>query len=193
MPPEQVGCGILLIFHGHFILNSTRGKRWNGKLDSLPADFLTAVAEKMADYGDRVQFSMIGGGPKPSYQVMNALDKKIAFDQNHHLMSPQGDEFSGTNASATLTLDQVKAMIDGTGTGPTSGKTARPVRAARSSGRTSAAKLNEQFAAQRYEYFKNNRQMLPPSISDHSGEITALMMQGKSVEEAFDEVLKKHF
>jgi hypothetical protein len=174
-------------------LNSTRGKRWNGKFDSLPADFLNAIAEKMADYGDRVQFSMSSSGPKPSYQVMNAHDKKIAFDSNHHLMSPQGYEFSGEDSSAIFTLDQIKAMINGTGAGPDSGKTARPVRASRGTGRTSAAKLNEQFAAQRYEYFKNNRQMLPPSISDHSGEITALMMQGKSVEEAFDEVLKKHF
>jgi hypothetical protein len=174
-------------------VNSTRSKRWNGKFNTLPVDYLNAVLEKMADYGDRVQFSLSSSGPQPSYQVMNTLDKKMAFNGNHHLLSSQGDEFAGANASQVFTLDQIKAMISGVGIG--SSTKARTTRAVRSAGgtRTTAAKLNEQFAAQRYEYFKNNRQTLPPAIAEHSSEITALMMQGKSVEEAFGEVVKKYF
>ena len=79
----------------------------------------------------------------------------------------------------------------GVSSGRTSG--ARVVRAAGGSGRTSAAKLDELFAAQRYEYFKNNRQTLLPTISKHSDEIAELMKQGKSVEEAYGEVIKKYF
>jgi hypothetical protein len=90
-------------------------------------------------------------------------------------------------------LEQVKKGIAGLGvsSGRTSG--ARVVRAGSGSGRTSAAKLDELFATQRYEYFKINRQTLPPTISKHSEEITDLMKQGKSVEEAFGEVIKKYF
>jgi hypothetical protein len=149
---------------------------------------------KMGDYGDRVQFSLIAGGPQPSYQVMNTLGKTMAFDKNHHLLHLQGDEFVGANASMVLTLDQVKARISGVGanTGARSRAT-RAVGAGNGSGRTSAAKLHDQFAAQRYEYFRNNRQTLPPAISEHSDEITDLMKKGKSVEEAFSEVVKKYF
>jgi hypothetical protein len=175
-------------------LNSPRSKRWNGKFDTLPVDYLKAIMEKMADYGDRVQFSLISSGPQPSYQVMNTLGKKMAFDRNHHLLSSGGDEFVGANASTIFTLDQIKAMISGVGIGSgAQTRTARVVRATGGSGRTTAAKLNEQFAAERYEYFRNNRQSLPAAISDHSSEITALMMQGKSVEEAFGEVIAKYF
>lgn len=146
---------------------------------------------KMVDYGDRVQFSLISGGPQPSYQVINALDKKMAFDRNHHLLSSQTDEFTGANGSAVFTLDQVKANIAGVKTD--SGTRARATRVVRAGSRTSTAKLHEQFASQRYEYFRNNRQTLPPAISEHSAEITELMTKGKSVEEAFGEVVKKYF
>lgn len=148
----------------------------------------------MADYGDRVQFSLISTGSPPSYQVMNTLGKKMAFDRNHHLLSSQDDAFVGANASQVFTLEQVKASIAGvkisSGTGT---RTTRVVRAGNGGTRNTAAKLNDQFATQRYEYFRNNRQTLPPAISDHSVEITDLMKQGKSVEEAFGEVVKKYF
>lgn len=146
----------------------------------------------MVDYGDRVQFSFVSVGSEPSYQVMNPLDKKMAFGRNHHLLHPHGDEFVGSNASAVFTLDQVKAAVSGLGTGAASRAT-RVGRAGSGSGRTSAARLNEQFAAQRYEYFRNNRQTLPPTISEHSDEISELMKKGKSAEEAFGEVVKKYF
>ena len=60
-------------------------------------------------------------------------------------------------------------------------------------GRTTATKLTDQFATQRYEYFKNNRQSLPPAISEHSDEIAELMKKGKPVEQAFSEVIQKYF
>jgi hypothetical protein len=149
---------------------------------------------KMLDYGDRVQFSVVSGGSEPIYQVVSPLDKKMAFDKNHHLFRPESDEFAGANASAVFTLEQVKAAIAGIGVGSrTASGATRAVRAGGASPRTSAAKLEDQFAAQRYEYFKNNRQTLPPAISEHSDEIAELMKQGKSVEEAFGEVVKKHF
>jgi hypothetical protein len=145
---------------------------------------------KMVDYGDRVQFSLVSAGPQPSYQIMNTVGKMMAFDRNHHLLHPQGDEFVGANASAVFTLDQVKAGIAGVGTGS---RTSRVARTGSGSPRTTAAKVNEQLAALRYEYFRNNRQTLPSTISEHSDEIAELMKTGKSAEEAFGEVLKKYF
>jgi hypothetical protein len=174
-------------------LVTTRSKRWNGDFDSLPTEYLKGVMAKMLDYGDRVQFSFVSVGGKPNYQVLTTLGKTMAFDKNHHLLRLEGDEFVGTNASATFTLEQVKKGVVGMGvsSGRTSGT--RVVRAASGSSRSSRAKLDELFAAQRYEYFKNNRQTLPPTISQHSDKILELMKQGKSVEEAYGEVIKKYF
>lgn len=148
---------------------------------------------KMADYGGRVQFSLVSGGAEPSYQITNELGKTMAFDRNHHLLRPDEGEFAGANASSVFTLEQVKSAIAGLAVSSRSASKTT-ARVARSGGtRTSAAKLEEQFAAQRYEYFKNNRQSLPASISEHTEEITALMKTGKSAEEAFGEVVKKYF
>lgn len=167
-------------------------------MDALPVEYLKGVMEKMVSYGDRVQFSLISPGPQPNYQITNTLGKTMVFDKNHHLVRPQDDEFSDANTTQVFTLDQVKARISGIGIGSTA--RTRTVRAARtasggngSGGRTSAAKLDDQFATQRYEYFKANRQTLPPAISEHSEEITELMKKGKSAEEAFGEVVKKYF
>ena len=150
---------------------------------------------KMADYGDRVQFSLVSGGPEPSYQITNTLGKTMAFDRNHHLLRPEGHEFVGANATPVFNIDQVKAAIAGIGLGARStvSRAPRVVRAGGTGTRTSAAKLEEQFAAQRYEYYRNNRQALPATISQHTDEITQLMKQGKTVEEAFGEVVKKYF
>lgn len=163
-------------------------------MDTLPADYLKSVMAKMDDYGDRVQFSLVSGGPQPSYQVLNTLGKKMAFDRNHHLLNPQADEFVGANASAIRTLDQIKAAISGVGTlSGTRSRTARVAGAGSGVSRTTVGQLHDQFAAQRYEYFRNNRQTLPPTISAHSDEIAELMKKGKSVEDAFGEVVQKYF
>ena len=170
-------------------MNTTRNKRWNGQIDSLTTDYLNDVMAKMAAYGDRVQFGLTAGGPRPYYQVINSSDKKMAFDSNNHLLHPVADEFAGSNGSMVYTLDQIKAAIAGVG-----------VRAAaasrtRSAGGTRAAtvKVQDVIDSQKYEYFKLHRDLLPPSIGEYSAEITGLMKQGKSAEEAFDEVIKLHF
>jgi hypothetical protein len=110
-------------------------------------------------------------------------------------LTPQDDEFVGVNASAVFTLDQIRAAI--AGVRPAS-PAARATRTARTAGggagtRTTAAQLNEQCAAKRYEYFKENRATLPAAISTHSDEIAELMIKGKPVEEAFSEIVKKYF
>lgn len=174
---------------------TTRGKRWNGNFDTLPAEYLKSVLAKMLDYGESVQFSLMSGGPQPSYQIENTLGKKMAFDRNHHLLNPQDDEFVGVNASAVFTLDQIRAAI--AGVRPAS-QAARATRSTRTTSggagtRTTAAQLNEQCAAKRYEYFKENRAKLPAAISAHSDEIAELMIKGKPVEEAFSEIVKKYF
>jgi hypothetical protein len=145
--------------------------------------------EKMADYGDRVQFSLSSGGPEPSYQLTNSQEKKMAFDRNHHLLRPEEEDFAPGNVSPVFSLDQVKSLAAGS-------RTSRAPRAAKAPGtttRTTAAKLDEQFATERYEYFKTHRQMLPQGLSGHSDEIVALMKNGKSVEDAFNEVIGKYF
>jgi hypothetical protein len=192
---QSIGTRHLLTFLEATDLVTSRGKRWNGNVDSLPVEYLKGVMAKMEDYGDRVQFSLISGGPQPSYQITNEQDKKMAFDRNHHLLQPQEDEFTGVNATAVLTLEQIRAGIALGGLSSGRAKTTRgtAVRASTGATRTTAAKLEDQFASQRYEYFKNNRATLPAAISQYSDEITALMKQGMPVEAAFDEVLKKHF
>lgn len=147
----------------------------------------------MADYGDRVQFSLVGSGPEPSYQLTNESGRSMAFDRNHHLLRPEDHEFAGANATAQFSLEQVKAMASGARIGTAAPKTARVVRAGSTGTRISAAKLDEQFAAQRYEYYRANRQSLPAAITEYTQEITDLMRTGKSAEEAFGEVLKKYF
>ena len=149
----------------------------------------------MLDYGDRVRFSLTSGGPQPSYQVVNTQEKTMIFDRNHHLLQAQSEDFVGANASTLLTLTQIEAAINGTGT-IGSGARARSASVSRKTGstgtRTTAAKVEELFAAERYEYFKANREFLPASISKYSSEITALMKSGKTVAEAFDEVANKY-
>lgn len=172
---------------------ATRNKRWNGNFDSLPVEYLKGVMEKMEAYGDRVQFSLVSGGPEPTYQVLNELDKAMAFDRNHHLFRSESDEFVGANATRIYSMDQIKAAIAGVRTSSASPRAARVVRAGTGTPRTSAARQEELFATQRYEYFRNNRGTLPPRITEYTAEITELMKKGKPVEEAFGEVVKKYF
>jgi hypothetical protein len=174
-------------------LAATRSKRWNGNVDTLPAEYLNGIVDKMADYGERVQFSL-ATGPLPSYQVINSFGKAMAFDRNHHLLRPQENDFAAGNVSADYTMDQLKAIIAGERmVKEARTRTVKVVKTREGGTRTTVAKLNDQFAALRYEYFKNNRDTLPPTIAEHSDEITELMKNGKSVEEAFAEVVGKYY
>lgn len=115
----------------------------------------------------------------------------MAFDNRHTLLKIEGDEFVGANATGIYTMDQVRSAIAGFAPASTGGRTTKAVRATGT--RVSAARLEEQFATARYEYYRNHRQNLPPGITGHTDEITGLMKQGRSVEEAFDEVVRKYF
>lgn len=175
---------------------STTRKRWNGNVDTLPADFLKDVLEKMSDYGPSIQFSLVTPGPLPSYQITNELGKAMAFDGKHHLLRPEGDEFAGANASARFTLDQIKALAAGARLG--SKPAAKSARRSAGSGsgtgtRATAARLAEQHAAERYAYYKTNRASLPADITRYSDEIAEQMKAGKPVETAFQEIVAKYF
>ena len=150
--------------------------------------------EKMRAYGDRVQFSLLGGAGGPEYQVLNPLGKAMAFDRHHHLLRPGDETFAGSNASPVYTCDQIQSIVAGNRveTGSQS-KRPRVVRAATGGTRASAARLAEQQAAERYAYFKENRAMLPATITQHTAEIDAHMKAGKPVAEAFDAVVRKYY
>lgn len=173
----------------------SRGKRWNGNVDALPADFLKDVLEKMDQYGERVQFSLVSGGSAPSYQIQNMLGKTIAFDRDHHLLRPQEEEFADGNATPLFSIDQIKSALAGERIGFVS--RAKGARVPRSGGsgltRAAAARLAEQQAAERYAYFKAHRSMLPATIAEHTEEIDALMRAGKPADEAFGEVMRKYY
>ncbi len=163
-------------------------------MDSLETEFLKNVLEKMSSYGERVQFSLVSGGPAPSYQVINEVGKAMVFDRNHHLLRPEDDAFTGANATQFFSIDQIKAAISGQRIGfVSSAKGARVPRATGSGTRTSAARVAEQKAAERYAYYKENRQWLPPTIAQHTAEIDAQMIAGKTAQQAFDEILKKYY
>ncbi len=170
-------------------MKTTRTKRWNGKIDTLPADYLRDVMTQMATYGDRVQFGLSGTGQGPNYQVINTAGKKMAFDSKNHLLHPVADEFASGNVTGVFTLDQVKTAMAGGGGTSSTGTRSR----VGSSSRTAAVKVKDIVDTEKYEYFKNNRQALPPTIGEHSEEITTLMKKGMSAEEAFAEVVKLHY
>lgn len=155
---------------------------------------MTNVLEKMAAYGDRVQFSLVSGGAEPSYQVLNTMGKAMAFDRGHHLLQAQEDLFAAANATAVLSLEQINALRSGYGANArVASKAGRVVKAASGPTKTAAAKLDEQVAAARYAHFKANRASLPPRIAEYSGEIDQMLKKGRPVEEAFDEIIKKYF
>ena len=176
---------------------TSRIKRWNGKTEGLTSDYLKNVLQQMLTYGDRVQFGQSATAGGPTYQVMNSSEKKITFDGNHHLLHPKDDEFSDKSISVSFTLEQMQAAVAAGGFRVTSGaRSNRVVRsgAAKTPGtRTTAARITERIDAEKYQYFKANAGMLPEDIRAHSLEISDLMQRGMSAEEAFEDVLKRHF
>ncbi len=174
-------------------MNTTRNKRWNGKIETLKADYLNDVIRQMEAYGDRVQFKLNGSGERPSYQVINTAGKKMAFDSNNHLLHPRADEFVGPNASGVFALAQIKTALAGGGVKTSAGIRVSRVGSGSSRSSTVAVKAKDLVDVEKYEYFKNNRQTLPPRIGEHSDEITELMKNGLSAEDAFGEIVKRHF
>jgi hypothetical protein len=184
------------------ILSSSKTtKRWHGNVEAIKAEFLNGVVTQMTAYGDRVHFSMFGSVQKPHYEVINSFDKKMAFDGNHHLhRSEDESEFGPGNVTPIFTLEQIKRIIATGGSGVRSSipRSARAA-SARSSGTgaarptTAAARAREAVDSEKYVYFKANREMLPEGINQYSDEISALMLKGMSAEQAFGEIIQKHF
>lgn len=179
-------------------MNSKRSKRWDGELASLTPEYLNDVMRQMAAYGDRVRFGLNSPTPQPHYQVINAFEKKMAFDARHHLHHPADDEFDDANATRILSLDQVKALMAGIGSRREAA--ARPVRASRvrstsGGGRTvtAAQKIEENLDALKYAYFKEHSATLPEGIKEYSQEISRLMKGGMTAAAAFDQVVKQYF
>jgi hypothetical protein len=174
-------------------LTISRGKRWNGSVDTLTPTFLNGVIEQMLKYGDRVQFTLTTAGAKPNYQLFNQADKKISFDGNHHIHHPNDDEFDGVNVSVLLSLEQIRAAALGVDKKTVKGaaKSASGKRPARTT--TASVRAGEVIDAARYAYFKEHRATLPATIGEHTVEITQLIRDGLSAEAAFAEVIKRHF
>lgn len=90
--------------------------------------------------------------------------------------------------NSTLKKTTPASKKSATGTRTTSSpRTASP------RGGAALAKIKEQIAIQKYEYYKSNRASLPSDIREHSEEITRLMEGGMSAEAAFSEVSKLCF
>jgi hypothetical protein len=172
---------------------TTRTKRWNGHIETLKAEYLKEVIAQMDAYGDRVQLALSGPGQRPNYQVINPSGKKMAFDSNHHLLSGAEDIFTPGNVTDVFTLEQVKTIASGGGVKISTGRVVR-AGAARSTRNTAAVvKAKDLIDTDKYNYFKSNRETLPATIGEHAFQITELMKDGKSAEEAFNEVLKLHY
>lgn len=173
-------------------LNTAKPKRWNGKIESLTAEYLNRVLEQMLSYGERVQFALTGGAQGPHYQVINASEKKMTFDSGH-LLTANADNFLRGTTSPIYTLEQIEAVIAGTSkkTAATGAKRSSSSSGGSAGTRTTAAQKIALIDAEKYEYFKNNRATMPANISKHAQEITALMMNGLSVEDAFADVIKR--
>ena len=167
-------------------MNTAKPKRWNGKIEALPAEYLNRVLEQMLRYGERVQFALTGGGPAPQYQVINSAEKKMTFDGNH-LLTHNTDAFAGKPTSLIHTLEQIEATMNGAAK-----KTASGGASSGGGTRTTAAQKLAMVEAEKYAYFKQHRATLPADIGKHAAEITALMVNGLSAEDAFAEVIKRH-
>jgi hypothetical protein len=175
-------------------LTTTRTKRWNGHIETLNADYLKEVIVQMEAYGDRVQLALSGPGQRPNYQVINTAGKKMAFDSNHHLLSGADDIFTPGNVTGIFTVDQVRTIAAGGGVRTSTGRVARAgTGAVRTRKTTASVQAQDLIDVEKYNYFKNNRGMLPPTIGEHSAQITALMKAGKSAEDAFNEILAQHY
>ena len=173
---------------------TSRTKRWNGKLETLSAEFLQQVITQMDAYGDRVQFALSTPGANPNYQVQNSAHKKMAFDSGHHLLQPQATEFDGSNATPLLSLEQIRAAEVGLGRAAVA-KQAKPPKPAKSSKRSAPAapKAADLVDAAKYAFYKEHRQTLPASIGSYTSEISVLMRDGLSAEAAFAEIIKRYF
>ncbi len=179
-------------------MSTKRSTRWNGELNSLTSDFLKEVIEKMDAYGDRVQFELPGKNRSPCYQVINTREMKMGFDNRHLLQRLNADGNVSDEVTAVFTLEAIKAAQAGGGRKAASrsstrgGASAGRATSSRSAAPAAVAAVDT-IEQDKYAYFKSNRDFLPDGIARHSQEISQLMRNGMSAEQAFDAVIKEHF
>lgn len=173
-----------------------RSKRWNGDLNTLSSDFLKDVIEKMLAYGDRVQFELPekSTGKLPCYQVVNATERKMGFDARHLILRLEYDGNVSERLSVLYTLEGIKAAMNGTAR---KAVTRRSTSARTSTGGTrtvtAAVQATDALEKEKYTYFKNNRSSLPEEITQYSAQISKLMQDGLSAENAFQAIITQHF
>src|SRR5690606_26021405 len=154
------------------------------------------VIEKMQSYGDRVQFESPGAKRRgPYYQIINARDMKMGFDDRHLLLRLNADGNIADELSPVFTLDALKAAQLGTARKPASRSSPRGASPARRTGtsREAPATPVDTVEQDKYAYFKSHRDYLPEGITKYSQEISELMRKGIPAEQAFDTVIKAHF
>ena len=154
----------------------------------------------MRDYGGNVQFSCNGTIHGPNYQILNAAGKKKIFSGSHLLIQADEDEFNDAASTTIYSLDQIKTHLVNMTTTTKKTPSVRAKSAAGTAKKTASprgsaalAKIKEQIAIQKYEYYKSNRAALPSDIREHSEKITEMMESGMSAELAFNEAIKLCF
>jgi hypothetical protein len=164
--------------------------RWNGKVETLPRDYLTEVMNQMLRYGELVRFATNGSGPHPNYQVVGAGGRSMSFDGRHILLTPKAGDFTGEKVSKDFTLQQVETLASGGKLAP-----ARPTTHLSATPRagTQASRTLDALNAEKYAWYKENRASLPQDIGKHSDEVTAHMKNGLTPADAFARVVEKHY
>ena len=119
----------------------------------------------------------------------------MAFDSKSLLLKPNENGDVSDNLSAIFTLEQIKAAKSGGRTPGTCSRSAVSSGGVRGSASRAArpAPVVDTIDADKYKYFKENRDFLPEGIQKYSSEISALMKEGKSAEAAFDAIVKQYF
>lgn len=178
-------------------MSTTRTKRWNGTLESLAADYLKDVMERMESYGEQVQFELPGHGKHPIYQVIGRGERKMGFDGKHLLLRLNESGNVADTLSPIYTLEAVRAAIAGK-------RSPRSASAGRSSASGSAGGTRRRSAApspavvdtveqDKYAYYRAHREELPEGITQYAGEISQLMHTGKSAEDAFKQIIAQYY
>jgi len=175
-------------------LSTTRSKRWNGTLESLSADYLKDVMERMESYGDRVQFELPGHSKRPIYQVIGRGERKMGFDGKHLLLRLNDSGNVADSLSPVYTLEAVQAAISG----KRSPRRSTNRDSANSSGspvrrRAAPAVAVDTVEQDKYAYYRAHRDNLPEDIAQYAGEISQLMRAGKSAEEAFTQIVSQYY
>ena len=171
-------------FLGVYILTTRRAKRWDGELSSLSVDYLKEVLEKMHAYGQLVQFEFPGHAKMPIYQVINHRGYKMGFDGKHLLHDLNENGSISDQLSTEFSIEQVQQAMEAPVAAP---------RARKSAGTRARKYQPEQIEVDKYNYFRENRDWLPDDIQYYSDDISAMMRNGMTAEQAFSSILDENY